>query len=104
MVELCSFCETSLLNEPHGRRNIIVSGTSYHTGSRIGAVNTAGCLKHGAFNAEVDNYLIEITCADVSRAQIKIIKRQVYARFAVNCQRFTWNRLHEILQWRKCGI
>src|SRR6185503_3524854 len=102
MVQLCSLRELPLLDQPHGGGNVVVRGASHHAGSGIRAMNATGCLEHGTFHAKLNDHPIEITCADVSRTQIEIIKREIRARFAINCQRFTWNGLHEILQWRKC--
>jgi hypothetical protein len=79
-----SLQEQSLLDPSHGCRNIVMGGTGFRTGSRIGAVDAAGRFAYGAFRIKLDDYIVKVADAVHSRAQIQVLKWNLHARLAVD--------------------
>jgi hypothetical protein len=62
-VEVGGFKELAVLDQPHGRRDVVVGGTGLHAWGRIRALHTASGFQHGLFYGEGDGDVIKIANA-----------------------------------------
>ena len=97
VVEVGGLGETSLLDEPHGRGNVVMRGAGRHARSGIGAVDTARRLDHGPLRVELNHHILEIAGAFFGWTEVQIEVRFIGASLAVDGQEFAGDCLHNVL-------
>jgi hypothetical protein len=85
-VELGGFNIASLLDEPDGRGDIVVTGAGEHARSGIGTVDAAGGLQHGTVRIKRDDHVAKIANAFRRGAKRQLLVRHVNACLAVYFQ------------------
>ncbi len=94
VIQVGGIREASLLDQPHGRGDVVVRGAGHHAGRRVRAMDAARSLHHGALGVEFDDDVIEVTGAFLRRTQVQVKEGFVGAGFSVNIQKFAGDCLH----------
>jgi len=52
--------EASLLDQPHGRRDVVIRGAGDRARRWIRTMNAARCLYHRSFGTEINDHIAEV--------------------------------------------
>ena len=98
VIELRGLKKLALFDQPHCRWNIIVCGASQHAGRGVRAVDATRGLKHGAFRIKLNDHVLEIGGAALSRTQVQITEGFVCRVLFDRSQGIRWELPAYVLQ------